>query len=66
VPIARLVRIHRTQFGVVFVAAVSAGGAEEESVQLYFAIERSGGVSTSAWFFDFEMASGVRVVLCRA
>jgi hypothetical protein len=63
--VVRPVRTHRTQFGVVFVVAVFTGGADEEAVPLYFAIERIGGVSISAWFFDFEMASGVRVVLGR-
>ena len=35
VPVARLVRVHRTQFGVVFVVAGSTGEAEESGAALF-------------------------------
>ena len=60
---ARVVSVPRMGFGVVFVVAVLP---DREGTLLYMAIDRIRGVSTTAWFFDLGVGTGVRVTLGRA
>ena len=65
-PVARLARVERTQFGVAFVVTMSSERGENAPTQVCFFIEQVRNVSTAAWLLDVEMTIGVQIVLGRA